>query len=120
MKAESLHSPEALGSLSHEALRVMMLQLQSQSDDNIVGTPDTPPSAFPKPLHERRMRLLDVLDSALAIAAEVDETLEIIDSQGRKGKEGEVLKEKEGEPDELHREPVGDKDQQGESSSSTG
>jgi hypothetical protein len=96
-----------------------MLQLQSQSDDNIVSTPDTPPSVS-RPLHERRMRLLEVLDSALAIAAEVDEALEIIDGQGREGKEGEALKEKECQPEELQREPVSDEDQQGESSSSTG
>jgi hypothetical protein len=116
MKAESLHSPEALFSLSRE---MTMLQLQSQSDENIVSTPDTPPFAS-RPLYERRMRLLEVLDSALAIAAEVDEALEIIDGQGRDGNEGELLREKEGQPEELHRESDSDKDQQGESSSSTG
>ena len=116
MKAPSRHCPEPLGSLIHEALRVMM---QSQSDETFVNTLDTrsrPPNS-PWPAHDCRTRLLEVLDSALAIAAEVDDVLESIDSRGSEAEEGEVLKENEGQPDKVHGEPLGDKDLRNESSS---
>jgi hypothetical protein len=80
-----------------------MLQLQSRSDNlTVVNEPETrPPSNALLPAHVPRMRLLEVLDSALSIAAEVDEVLESMDRRDREGEGEEALKGNEGNPDDA-------------------
>jgi hypothetical protein len=121
MKAEALHSSEALRLLSRDVLRVTMLQLQSQSDDlTVVNVPETrPPSNARVPTHDPRMRLLEVLDSALSIAAEVDEALESMDRRDSEGELEEGLKGKEGNADDAQGGSVDDENFKNDSSSNS-